>query len=171
MVRPVSDGDTKAHLHSWYKEDVVSWDAFEDFEDREPDLRIPPTVLASDSTEAQVLPTEKFLRFLRYIGVKHGTPIVYYQAFWWGGDAEEEFAFVYEGKDETLYSLVLVDGKEPRMEARQNSVPASTMEDDVLIRALRHLGLELPTGYFALHTRSFEREWNKHRVAPWKSFR
>jgi hypothetical protein len=158
-VRPFSNGDTDCYLHKWYDESFLNWNKYANFGEAEPPLRIPPEVLGIDD---DTLPPPGFLRYLRHLSKANDTPLLYYQCFMWGGSVETEFAFVYFGDDEYLYSLAGIEEENEHLEIRHNSSEPQKEDGDVLVHALRHIGLELPTPYFAPHTSPFD--WGSYRV-------
>jgi len=161
-VRPFASSDESDHLHDWYEEPVVSWDNFSSFEDSGLELLIPPKILGEANEDGEAYPPEGFLRFLRYLAKKRATAICYYQSFMWGGDIESEFAFVYSGNDEFFYLFVGFEDQKPQIEIRKNSMAPTRKTGEVLVHALRHIGLDLPSFYFALHTRGFD--WSRHHL-------
>lgn len=161
-VRPISNGDHSDHLHEWYGEPVLSWNEFPRFDAGDRDLLIPPRILPEAEDSLDILPSEGFLQFLHRIAREFSTATLYYQCFMWGGDTEIEFAFVYSNGDEFLYSFAGFQDDKPQLEIRKNSSSPTTSSGDVLIHALDHIGLRLPSPYFAPHTRSFP--WDRYRV-------
>ena len=158
-VRPFSNGDMDYYVNQWYGESSQNWSKYKNFGEAEPPLRIPPEVLGVDD---DTLPPPGFLRYLRHLSKAYDTPLFYYQCFMWGGSTETEFAFVYFGDDEYLYSLAGFDEENEHLEIRHNSPEPKTEDGDDLVHALRHIGLELPTPYFAPHSRSFD--WGSYLV-------
>lgn len=161
-VWPISNSDEDDHLHSWYDETVISWEKFISFENSEPDLIITPDVLVDAGEEPEVVPHSGFLKYIRKLARDHSTPVTYYQSFMWGGDTESEFAFVYSGYDEFMYLFTGMDVHESQIEIRKNSMVAEKQSGEVLVCALKHLGLEIPSPYFAPHTRSFP--WSNYKI-------
>lgn len=50
----------------------------------------------------------------------------------------------------------------PKLLAYRPGEPGVMKTADALVETMKHLGLDLPTPYFALHTRSFP--WHQHKV-------
>ena len=74
-------------------------------------------------------------------------PVVYYACGMWGGDLDFEYCLIYEPQE----SLFVTDVSERGHEA-----------ESTLDMALMKVGLTLPNGFFAPHTRSFG--WAAHQL-------
>jgi hypothetical protein len=139
--------------HPWHTQnEFVPWDHFHGAASLDID---PPGLRDLIQTEP---PPAPFLRFLKDIHIVSGVPVTYYATAMWGGDIESEYAWVFDDRevvyayrsDEEIVEVVEVDRQGRR-----------SRQGDVLQLALAHLGLQLPTGYFAPHTRGFD--WTPFR--------
>ncbi|MEM9478729.1 MAG: hypothetical protein AAGA58_03605 [Verrucomicrobiota bacterium] len=94
-------------------------------------------------------------RFLKSVALKTGTPVTYYWSSMWGGDVEEEIGWAFDSSDH-VYQFV------DNESALVHSADGQRTEKDrgVLQMLLAHLGLDLPTGFFALHEGSFD--WKRY---------
>lgn len=97
---------------------------------------------------------------LRFLGDLHDTchvPVTYYACRMWGGDVEEEAAWIFAGTD-------LVYRYRSPTETRETDARGQRIiQSGVLPLALAHHGLSLaPSGYFAPHTRGFD--WKGRRL-------
>ncbi len=91
---------------------------------------------------------------------KHDTcsvPVTYYACSMWGGDVDEEAAWVFAETD-------LVYRYQSRTETRETDASGQRLiHSGVLSLALAHHGIYLPSsGYFAPHTRGFD--WKCRRL-------
>lgn len=150
-VRPVGEPGP-----SWYGTPVLSWRGYPRG-DRPPAAVPPSRVKPALGEHKRFAPPAGYLAWARELAARTNTSVVCYYAFMWGGDTEYEYAWVF-GKVEEVY----VDGPDglrvfaPDGEAKRPG--------DVLVEALRPLGLQLPSPYFALHTREFD--WKPYAVGP-----
>lgn len=158
-IQPVGPSEGHA-FESWYQEPFFNW------------TQVPQTTTRTDGLSSNLLdPTgeeqsrhvpAKFLDYLAHQSRRRNVPIFYYHCSTWGGDVEEEFAWVFDSGKEIVYEHV--PGKaQPRVAKHIHGQPMITADGDVLRSALSHIGLQLPTSYFAPHTRSFD--WASHRWA------
>jgi hypothetical protein len=96
------------------------------------------------------------LRFLKTVYKQTLQPLVYYHCVMWGGDIEKETAWIID-TDERVYQY-----------ADNRSVIEHTVEGSQVIKgsllpyAMRHVGVNLPTPFFALHEASFH--WQRYRM-------
>ncbi|SDH19326.1 hypothetical protein [Chitinophaga filiformis] len=96
---------------------------------------------------------EELFTLLKQLHDQTHVPIMYYQCATWGGLTDDEFSVVFDGDlfvywwdSDTQKPLQLLDDN------RTIEIPTS-----VLQKGLEHLGMSLPTYYFALHTRDYSK--------------
>jgi hypothetical protein len=95
-------------------------------------------------------PPEQFRSFLSGLSRELSCPVLYYACAMWGGDIEFEYTLLYSPQE------VL------QLTATTPNAPPGGVQDS-LVPALARLGLNLPTAYFAPHTRGFP--WEEYAVA------
>jgi hypothetical protein len=95
--------------------------------------------------------------FLKQLNDQTQVPIMYFQDAMWGGPCGDDLAvvfdgdiFVYRGYGQIENGFQVV--KNPHVDAQTT----------ILQKGLEHLGLSLPTNYFALHTRRFD--WSRYSI-------
>ncbi len=153
VIRPLGprDGDCT----EWYEcqERMLSWDALEGRSDEAP---------VQAHTDPEDAPPLSLLRFCRDLSGTTGVPVMYYWAMCWGGDTEFEGAWVFDPDQHTfiLNSEVGVPGTLQAFDARGNKRILNGQGRTALTEGLALLGVNLPTPFFALHTRGFP--WNRH---------
>ena len=99
----------------------------------------------------------KLLGFLRSLSREFETPIMYYYCFMWGGLTEEEYAIVFDDGIR-VYAFDRETKKDVEIKGEQKEALTFT----VLQASLKHLDLELPTWFFALHESSFD--WKRYHL-------
>ena len=99
----------------------------------------------------------KLLTFLKSLNEKFETPFLYYYCVMWGGDIEEEYAIIFD-KEIKIYQYDYESKKDLEIIDNQKTELNTT----VLQKSFKHLGLELPTWFFALHEGSFD--WKKYHL-------
>ncbi len=160
VVRPVGDPD--GHYAFWYQSEqsVGSWSTLTETADM--DLEILPSQVHQDNQDFNLTnyPPVPFLKWLKRLGNVTKTIIAYYHCTMWGGDVEIEYSWVFM-PNEIAYSFVSYDGNTPRLIEYHPNKPRETRMGDVLVETMKHFGLNLPTPYFALHTRSFP--WHQYK--------
>ena len=104
------------------------------------------TPLADQLSEAS-LPALSLRGTLAALAQQLQEPVVYYACGMWGGDVDFEYCLIYEPQE----SLFVRDVSERGHDTER-----------ALDMALAKLGLTLPSGFFAPHTRSFD--WAAHRL-------
>lgn len=161
IVRPVCA--PKSRCAEWYEcvEPIISWSAIE--EPSRVSLEITPNELKEDSPKPQITeyPPASFLKHLKRLSTDAQTTVAFYHCFMWGGDVEVEYSWVFS-PEEVAYLDIWT--REPIWKLIEYH-PGSTRiqrEASVLVKTLSHFGLNLPTRYFALHTRSFP--WDKYKM-------
>jgi len=96
---------------------------------------------------------------LKGLSKKHRVPIAYGYFSTWGGANELEYAWVF-GDAETV--LVSVMDDDTHLELNGEGAPKQVCAG-LLENLCSRLGFELPTSFFAPHTRKFP--WQKYRFA------
>lgn len=150
-----------SHAAEWHRDEAISWNAFigpENVEVIEPSVVI---VAVDDELEKahlkEALPPIAFLRFLKWVNLTTSSVVSFYYCATWGGDTEEEFAWVFSENDK-VYRFKDYENTEEYKKDGSVEVIAGA----VLNLILSHHRLELPSKYFALCSRSFK--WERHRV-------
>ena len=160
VIRPVGDPDGQYSF--WYKgeESIVSWLSFKGANDTE--IEIVPSQVHEDNPDFNLsdYPPISFLKWLKGLSVVTKTTTAYYHCEMWGGDVELEYSWVFT-PNEVVYSFVSFDENTSKLIEYRPDKPKETKKGDVLVETVKHFGLNLPTPYFALHTRSFP--WHKYK--------
>ncbi len=153
VVRPVADPDG----NPWYKENIISWF---DFPEHEMLLNVPPEQLAANNPDLEY-PPAAFLTHLKFLNLETETPIAFYHCLTFGGEIEAEYSWIFD-REETAY-LRITDGpnRASVLEHRPGRAPA-LLKIDLLAETLRHFTINLPTTYFALHTRGVP--WPRYKI-------
>ncbi|HYG76636.1 MAG TPA: hypothetical protein VEK08_16650 [Planctomycetota bacterium] len=133
------------------------WRIARDYPDEELQLTSEAFAPLLEENEYAQFPPPLVLRFLKNLQRTSKTSIAYYHCFMWGGTPENEYAFVF-APDEIAY--VGLPGKESQICCITGGTSVRR-DGDVLVEALKHLGVFLPTPYFALHTGYFE--WQRYQ--------
>ena len=150
VVRPL--GPTANNGGAWYAEPVLPWDSLH------------PVTSSRDlvaHVEEEEAPPVSLLHFIRELSAEVGAPVLYYVSVMWGGDIEFEASWVFTPAQHT-YITELPAGKEPAVRCVDEHGTTLVESGDALRKGLAHLKIQLPTGFFALHTRSFP--WEHYRV-------
>ncbi len=98
-------------------------------------------------------PPEALQNYLRQISHDTDSTVAFYQCEMWAGGLDFEKAWVYT-PDVNIYTHPYNDN--------DGIVRFSDHNNEPLLAMLRHFGLELPTTYFALHTRGFP--WARYKI-------
>ena len=96
------------------------------------------------------------LQFLKWVYSRTSSPVVYYQCAMWGGGIEEETAWIMS-VDERVYQH-----QDDGTVVEHTADDQRTVNGGLLQLAMRHVGLDLPTRFFALHEASFH--WKLYRM-------
>jgi hypothetical protein len=147
VVRPVCQSNAEGH--DWHDEPILEWSRLEASADA--------ASLLSDAAEQELVeyldsepsPPRSLRTALAGMAKILGEPLLYYACGMWAGDIEYEYCLAYRPEESVLATRIGTPLDEDG-------------SDDALRVGLRILGLELPTNYFALHTRSFP--WRTHRL-------
>ena len=151
----------EAHAAGWYNDKAISWNVFigpENIKVIEPSVIISTELDESELAHLkEALPPIEFLRFLKSINLNTGSVVGFYYCATWGGDIEEEFAWIFDEEDR-IYRF---RDEGTVFEFREDG-SRKTITGMVLSLFLNHLGLELSNGYFALCTRGFN--WGRYKI-------
>lgn len=151
----------EASAAEWHDDEIIAWHSFAGPEH----IRViePRGVISREVDKVErahlneVLPPIEFLRFLKSISLNTGSVVGFYSCATWGGAIEEEFAWVFD-KEDKIYRFrderTILEFGEDGSRKMMNGM--------VLNLLLSHFGLELPSRYFALCTRSFN--WEKYKI-------
>lgn len=121
-------------------------------------------------------PPAAFLRFLKWVSDTTDTTITYYHCEMWGGLVDNEFAWIFDREDKVyvLNTLGYAQDNNPDVKIPDLQYLKSVIEytetgqkiipdESLLALTLRPYGINLShTGYFALHTRSFD--WKRYKL-------
>lgn len=172
VVREVcAPGSAEAEYHG---PDALSWDGVSGSAEAEV-LRLSQLPYASngkiyyDNPRWGIHPPLPFLRYLKEVSARTDTVISFYHHF---SGAEkttiQELAWVFDKQDcvyaqhiPRFYGITRFTATETT-ELPRGTEPADKYGYTVLQRVLRHFGLDLPSSYFALHTRMFG--WANYKV-------
>jgi hypothetical protein len=94
---------------------------------------------------------------LKQLNEKTGVPIMYYQSATWGGMVDDELSVVFDGG-----IFVYWHNWSIKKVYQLKRDFAFEIETSVLQKGLQHIGLSLPTHYFALHESPFD--WNRYAI-------
>ena len=160
FIRPICDpADPSAE---WHGDDLLSWERFANTSGA--DVILTPQVLAERRSElnAAGFAAADILRIAKKLNTDTNVPVAFYYCFCWGGDVEFEYAWIFDKSERVL--IRQIEDVPPDIN-RLLEIDADTeiiRDEDVLVRMLRSLSCELPTRYFAPHTRGFP--WHEHRL-------
>jgi hypothetical protein len=129
-------------------ESEESWD-FIDFDYKE-NLHLPATISVSESQL-------KLFALLESLNEETKTPIIYYKCETHGGENLEEYSIVFD-KDISIYYF---DKRRNKNYAIKNE-KTFELESIILQESLYHVGIKLPTSFFALHQTSFD--WKRYQI-------
>jgi hypothetical protein len=147
VVRPICGPES--HDVGWYGEPVLKWSELTPASADVSALNEGINAQLSAYLDEDSQPSIAFRSALAEFAKQLQEPVVYYACGMWGGDIEYEYALVYN-PDESLLAT------KPTLPPDRDGL------EDSLRAALGALSLELPTGYFALHTRAFP--WESHKL-------
>lgn len=156
VVRPVCNPDEA----DWYGEAVLDWRSLSATGTSSP--LDPADVAEACGVNRADLPPKTFLSFLQALAARADAPLLFYGCSMWGGDIESEHAFVLGRSPSAIVALPLDrdEGGRPRVAVLKPGSKTVTTRD-VLSLALSALDFQIPTQFFAPHTREF----------PWHSYR
>lgn len=154
IVRPIGPtNEDGSDEYGWFDEPVLPWHSL---------LPIAPDaspVIAH--VEDGFAPPPTLLQFLGELAERALEPVVYYSCCTWGGDIEFEASWAFTPRQITYVTRVPPDDP-PGVRTITPEGRCTVTPGDALRKGLSHLGLELPSWFFALHTRSFP--WERYRV-------
>ena len=167
VVRPIAD--PSSHDTEFYREHVISW--FDIKGNEATKLSVSPNLLHQDNSdyELEAYPPPAFLKYLKQLSIEHKSAIAFYHCSMWGGDTDIEFAWVFKNGDEVAYSGLGFRGLPNKVKEYRQNGKSIEREGDVLVETLSHLSINLPSPFFALHTRSFEWESFKVERPKWNA--
>jgi hypothetical protein len=100
---------------------------------------------------------------LKSVSQSTHSSISFYHCAMWGGEVEEEFAWIFGAEDSVLVrargngkNVIAYRCLAGKLDSRK------VAQADVLTLTLKHHEFELHDGYLALHTRSFI--WEKYKL-------
>jgi hypothetical protein len=143
VIRPVLQ--TTDEDHHWYDESILDWSTLNR------DIQCTGCINNSIDKDLdaylnsnEIVPIA-FRQFLADLAMELNTSVLYYAGFMWGGDVESEYCLVYSPQEQLFLTKTQIEGS------------------DALREGLAAIGIQLPTGFFALHTRSFS--WHEHHIS------
>ena len=126
------------------------------------------TQLTTDAAAEILLPDDldqsrypiRLLRFLKSVATETASPVAYYYSFMWGGDVEEEIGWAFDETDHVYQFKDTNTTIDHSSEGQEIETERSALQ-----MLMAHVGLDLPTGFFALHEGSFDwkRYWLRER--------
>ena len=96
------------------------------------------------------------LKFLKWVYDQTGSASVYYQCAMWGGSIEDETAWIIDEVDR-VYQF-----RDDETVIEHTDGGSRVIKGDLLQLAMKSVGLDLPTRFFALHEGSFD--WKLYRI-------
>ena len=113
----------------------------------------------SDNIRQQIILTEdeaSLVKTMVFLSRKTNIPLVYYRCEMWGGMVEIEYAIVADNDQLSVYVFNEDTNK------TENLLEQIEIDSSSLQAGLSHLGLDLPSSFFALHESSFD--WQPYQV-------
>lgn len=146
IIRPACNAESRGS-RNWYDEPVLDTSQLTAPQDAQSLLnpQVPECLRADVETSA--LPTQAWRNYLATLALQLNEPVVYYSCSMWGGDIEHEYSLIYAPEE----SIVITSTTE-----------REDLERRALYQGLHKVGLELPSGFFAPHTSSFD--WKAHAL-------
>jgi hypothetical protein len=162
VIQPVCGADPDEYKTRWYREPILDWHSFSERSNLP--LEIDPKRVGEEcSLNIETLPPRALLGHLKHLATETRRPFAFYSCAMWGGDVEVQYAWVFGPSELALVSLSPSIPGGPRPVAVVTpSEPAQIVTGDTLVLTLRHLSLDLPTPFFAPHTRSFP--WARYKL-------
>jgi len=159
VVRPI--GNPSSHYAESYKDHIISW--FDIYGQETTELNISPNLLQQDNPDYDLTayPPQAFLRYVKQLSNDNKSTLAFYYCEMWGGDTDLEFAWVFKSGEEIAYSGVEFRGFPNSIKEYRQNGKNIERKGYVLADTLSHFSIDLPTPFFALHTRAF----------PWVSFK
>jgi hypothetical protein len=132
---------------------------------------IEPTTIFTKADPLDLKSLTNMLHYLKQLSLDTKAVLTFYYCFMWGGDVEEEWAWVFDATIEngdrvynhnTTYTSDSVQRFVTEYSAPAHAPSVNHPKGDVLMLALRHLGIFLPTPYFVPHTVPFG--WTPYKL-------
>lgn len=164
----------------WFSPYDISWSGIEVAGPEEPLYDLRALAARADAGSALIAPLSErppagFLRFLRATAESTRSVVTFLAKNTFGGDTEYSFGWFFDGKrgehgvfieatQEGVPGLLVhtQSGPSAGEDAPPALAPEFIVEGDALTHALLRHGLQLSSGYFPLHTRSFP--WERYRM-------
>lgn len=134
------DNDYDGNFWELYQESDDKWN-FRKEESASPSLSSKVSV-DQDLNDNQI----HLFAYLESLSEKYNIPFVYYYCDMWGGAIDVEFAVVFDKGEVHVYEY------------------SEQIDNSILPQAMLHLGLHLPSFFFALHEGSFD--WKRYFIHP-----
>ena len=147
VIRPVCG--SSSHGFDWHEEAALDWAKLPFESTAEGLLDTTVTQQLSDYLDEESTPPFQLRKAVASLAVHLVQPVLYYGCGMWGGDVDYEYSLVYEPNE----SVVLT---------KSSLQSGDSGTEDSLRTGLAKIGLELPTAYFAPHTRSYP--WQMHKL-------
>ena len=163
VIRPICDATPDEGPADWYGEPVLDWLSFSGQASTSPQIDR-ERVVKDCSVSIESLPPPSLLSRVKCLAAETQTPFLFYSCFMWGGEIEREYAWIF-GRSEIALVGLPWNGTDERgaLAIMEPSAPVRVESGDVLVSALEHLSLHLPTPFFAPHNRSFP--WERYKLA------
>jgi len=149
-IRPL--GPTGGDEADWYREPILDWHFF--------DCQASSTTEPSLQEDGGFEPPVGLLGYVQKLSAQLSSPVMYYSCFMWGGNVEFEAAWAFTPTQHT-YSTQISVSAPPKVRCIDAQGNETLISGDALRQGLSHLQIELPSPYFAPHTRRFP--WAAHR--------
>lgn len=160
FIRPICD--PTGHIADWHGDELLPWESFENVPGE--DVQLTPHAVCQLRTEldAASFTAADVLRVAKKLNTDTNVPVAFYYCFCWGGVVEVEYAWIFDNSERVL--IRQTDTALPNASRfLEIDTGTETIRDgDVLMRTLRALKCDLPTPFFAPHTRAFS--WDQHRL-------
>jgi len=155
--------DPAAHIADWHEDDeILRFDRFLNVPGSDVSLKPDAVVSRRPKLEGWDLPSEQVLRVAKRLAVDSKSTVAYYYCFCWGGDVEVEYSWVFGDSERVLIRQSVNDTVALNRLVEIDLADERERDEDVLVRTLSAVGCDLPTPFFAPHTRSWE--WQNFRV-------
>ena len=147
VIRPVCG--SSSHGFDWHGVTALDWAElpFESMAEGLLDATV--TQRLSEYLDEESIPPLQLRKALASLAIHLNQPVLYYGCGMWGGDIDYEYSLVYEPTESVFLTKSSLQSDGPGTE-------------DSLRFGLAKIGLNLPTTYFAPHTRSYP--WQLHKL-------
>ncbi len=149
-ISPVTAPDS--HSLSWYDMPILDWTTVER-------TQSPSSIALIEElgdVSLETLPPLSFRCFLRDLATACDQPVLYYSCSMWGGSIEQEYCLAY-ASTESLFITSPDEMLQPEVTVDKRYEVESALQSGLSV-----IGLDIPTGFFAPHTRSFP--WKNHKL-------